>query len=90
MFCLSCFALTESTKTINTHLSSADLQRLNGVFTDALSSSDIQSIYYGTLHITDLSKKYSELCPTVTKLHQDSKLNVSPFEKHSDEKFLSN
>ena len=77
VFCLSCFVLTESTKTIDSHLSNADLQRLDSVFADALSSSDIQSIYYGALHIKDLQKKHADLCPTVTKLHQESKMNVS-------------
>lgn len=76
MFCLSCFVLTESTKTIDSHLSNADLERLKTVFEEALSSSDIQSIYYGAMHITDLQKKHSELCPKVTKLHKDSKMNV--------------
>ncbi|XP_037043681.1 dolichyl-diphosphooligosaccharide--protein glycosyltransferase subunit 2-like [Bradysia coprophila] len=80
VFCLSCFVLTESTKTIDSHLSSADLQRLNSVFTEALSSSDIQSIYYGALHIKDLQKKHADLCPIVTKIHKESKMN--DFEKN--------
>lgn len=70
--------LTESTKTIDSHLSSADLERLNGVFSDALLSNDIQAIYYGALRGKELHKQHSELCPRVTQLHKDSKLNVSP------------
>lgn len=77
VFCLSCLVLTESTKTIDSHLSNADLERLNAVFDEALYSSDIQSIYYGALRIKDLHKKHSELCPKVTKLHKESKMNVS-------------
>ncbi len=81
MICLSCFVLTESTKTIDSHLSSGDLERLNTVFNEALLSSDIQSIYYGALHITNLEKKHLDLCPKVTKLHKESKMNVSDTKK---------
>lgn len=77
VFCLSCIVLTESTKTIDSHLSNVDLERLNAVFNEALLSSDIQSIYYGALNIKDLQKKHSELCPKVTTLHKESKMNVS-------------
>ncbi|KAJ6643479.1 Dolichyl-diphosphooligosaccharide--protein glycosyltransferase subunit 2 [Pseudolycoriella hygida] len=80
VFCLSFLVFTEATKTIDSHLSSADLERLSGVFDDALASSDIQSIYYGAMHIKDLQKKHSVLCPKVTQLHKESKLN--DFEKN--------
>lgn len=77
IFCLSCLVLTESTKTIDSHLSNADLERLDKVFNEGLQSNDIQSIYYGTQHLADLKKKHAELCPKVAQLYKESKMNVS-------------
>lgn len=64
-------------KSINSHLSSVDDQRLQQVFADGLKSNDIQSIYYGALNykaITPAEKQ--EACKRIVQIHKDSKLNV--------------
>lgn len=71
----------QAARTIDSHLTDADLQRLQQVFADALKSSDIQSVYYGAAGskmASPADKK--EACAHITKLYKDSKLNE--FEKN--------
>lgn len=67
-------------RVIDSHLSDADLQRLQHVFQDGLTSSDIQTVYFGALNTKSIdapSKKST--CEHITKLYKESKLNE--FEK---------
>lgn len=76
-----CLSLSNARKTINNHLSNADLQRLQSVFRDGLSSNDIQSVYYGAINYKGASRKEQDLgCDKITKLYKESKLNE--FEKN--------
>ncbi|XP_013108169.1 dolichyl-diphosphooligosaccharide--protein glycosyltransferase subunit 2 [Stomoxys calcitrans] len=76
-----CFASTSwAARTVDNHLSAADLQRFQAVFSSAFSSNDLQSIYYATLNIEPTkSEEKKELCQKLSKFHQESKLNE--FEK---------
>lgn len=77
-FSCNCLA----SRTVDSHLSAQDLQRFQSVFITALSSNDLQSIYYASLNIepTNAEEK-KQLCGKLSKLHEESKLNVSPVSK---------
>lgn len=76
-----CVLHANAAKTINSHLSGADLQRLQQVFGEGLKSNDIQSVYYGAINFGKTTpKEKEEACKLVAKLHKDSKLNE--FEKN--------
>lgn len=75
---ISCLAIGHSARTVENHLSAQDLQRFQSVFITALSSSDLQSIYYAALNIeTYKAEERKALCQKLIKLHEESKLNVS-------------
>lgn len=82
-FQVICFAgflaITIASTSINSHLSSADLERLQNVFNDGLASNDLQSIYYSVLNtkLDDISASNKQnICKKIVDLHKDSKLNV--------------
>lgn len=75
---LSFFVFGNALKTINSHLDGDDRLRLNAVFQDGLKSIDLQSIYYSSLNLKDLSKEQkAEACSRINTLYFESKLNVS-------------
>lgn len=81
MSVLVCVLYANAAKTIDSHLSGADLQRLQQVFGEGLKSNDIQSVYYGAInYATFTPKEKEETCKRIAKLHKDSKLNE--FEKN--------
>lgn len=68
----------DAIRTINDHISDADQQRLNNVFSDGIRSNDLQSIYYSSLNANDLTTdEKSTICNRLITLHTESKLNVS-------------
>lgn len=76
-----CVLHVNAAKTIDSHLSGADLQRLQQVFGEGFKSNDIQSVYYGAINFaTPTYKEKEETCRRIAKLHKDSKLNE--FEKN--------
>uniref|UniRef100_A0A1L8EBK6 Dolichyl-diphosphooligosaccharide--protein glycosyltransferase subunit 2 n=1 Tax=Haematobia irritans TaxID=7368 RepID=A0A1L8EBK6_HAEIR len=77
---LSITSTSWAARTVDSHLSTADLQRFQAVFSSAFSSNDLQSIYYATLNIEPTkSEEKKDLCQKLSKFHQESKLNE--FEK---------
>lgn len=77
--CLARSALA-TPRVIADHLSDADLQRLQLVFRDGLTSTDIQSVYFGVLNTKPIDPATSRVtCDHITKLYKESKLNE--FEK---------
>lgn len=67
-------------RTVDSHLTPQDLQRFQSVFVSALTSNDLQSIYYASLNIEPTSAdEKKQLCQKLNKLHEESKLNVSFF-----------
>lgn len=71
---------TSAARTVDSHLTSQDLQRFQSVFTSAFTSTDLQSIYYATVNIEPTSaEEKKQLCQKLNHLHQESKLN--DFEK---------
>lgn len=75
---MSIFVFGNALKTINSHLDGDDQLRLNAVFQDGLKSSDLQSIYYSSLNLKDLSKEQKAgSCSRINTLYAESKLNVS-------------
>lgn len=74
--CLAHTLLAEQ-RVITDHLSDADLQRLQAVFQDGLTSSDIQTVYYSAVNAKAPEK--ASTCAHITKLYKESKLNE--FEK---------
>lgn len=75
---LSIFVYGNALKTINTHLDGDDQLRLKAVFHDGLKSNDLQSIFYSSLNLKDLSKEQkAEACSRINTLYAESKLNVS-------------
>lgn len=68
-------------KTINSHLSDSDQQRLKKVFLDGIKSNDLQSIYYSALNLKDVAKEIqTDACNRLANLHAETKLNVSFFD----------
>lgn len=66
---------------INSHLTDADLQRLQTVFRDGLTSADLQTVYYSALNYKAITTaQQTAACTHITRLHRDSKLN--DFEKN--------
>lgn len=81
MSVMLCVLHANAAKTIDSHLSGADIQRLQQVFGEGLKSNDIQSVYYGAINLAmPPPKEKDETCKRVAKLHKDSKLNE--FEKN--------
>ncbi|XP_030376060.1 dolichyl-diphosphooligosaccharide--protein glycosyltransferase subunit 2 [Scaptodrosophila lebanonensis] len=82
IFCVLAFACapTWSARTVHSHLGPKDLTRLQKVFADGLSSTDLQAIYFASLNLetTDAALK-DALCKKIVTLHAESKLNS--FEK---------
>ncbi|XP_005176537.1 dolichyl-diphosphooligosaccharide--protein glycosyltransferase subunit 2 isoform X1 [Musca domestica] len=79
-FVLCVIPTSWAARTVDSHLSSSDLQRFQNVFSAAFSSNDLQSIYYATLNIEPTkSEEKKELCQKLNKFYQESKLNE--FEK---------
>lgn len=75
---VSCLPVNEAARTVDSHLTSQDLQRFQSVFVTALTSNDLQSIYYAVLNIEPTSaEEKKQLCQKLGKLHEESKLNVS-------------
>lgn len=69
---------SEAARTINSHLSGTDLERLDKVFADGISSNDLQSVYYSALNLKTLSEAdKASTCSRLLSLHAESKLNVS-------------
>ncbi|XP_004535827.1 dolichyl-diphosphooligosaccharide--protein glycosyltransferase subunit 2 [Ceratitis capitata] len=63
-------------RSVTGYLEEKDLNRLREVFADAISSNDLQAIYYSTLNIKIDDENYSaELCSSLKALHEASKLN---------------
>lgn len=76
--CLLATTAAYAAKSINSHLTNVDLERLQHVFADGLNSNDIQSIYFGALNLKQTTKDENlKTCNRITQLHKDSKLNVS-------------
>lgn len=74
----SIFVFGSALKTINSHLDGDDQLRLNVVFNDGLKSNDLQSIFYSSLNLKNLSKEQKAgACSRMNTLHAESKLNVS-------------
>lgn len=70
--------LGDALRAIDNHLSSEDTARLNQVFKDGIKSNDLQSIYFSSLNLKDLSvQEKTDVCNKLDSLHGDSKLNVS-------------
>lgn len=68
----------EAARTITSHLSGSDLDRLNRVFQDGIKSNDLQTIYYSALNGKELDvADLKSACLRLDKLHAESKLNVS-------------
>lgn len=66
--------------TISTHLNDGDLQRLQAVFRDGITSTDLQTVYYSQANYKAITINQQKLaCQHITRLHRDSKLNE--FEK---------
>ncbi|XP_067633029.1 dolichyl-diphosphooligosaccharide--protein glycosyltransferase subunit 2 isoform X2 [Eurosta solidaginis] len=65
-------------RTVPGHLEQSDLNRMQRVFADGITSNDLQSIYYSTLNIqvTDATES-AELCSKIQKIHGESKLSES-------------
>lgn len=79
IICLAHFSLATQ-RVIGDHLSDADLQRLQLVFKDAITSSDIQSVYFGAVNTNSIDATAKKAtCEHITKLYKESKLNE--FEK---------
>lgn len=75
---LTMLACSEAARTINSHLSGSDLDRLNKVFLDGIKSNDLQSLYYSALNLKQLSsEEKASTCSQLLNLHAESKLNVS-------------
>lgn len=67
-------------RVIDDHLTDADLQRLQLVFKDAVTSSDIQAVYFGVVNTKSIDAPLKKAtCGHITKLYKESKLNE--FEK---------
>ncbi|XP_017837258.1 dolichyl-diphosphooligosaccharide--protein glycosyltransferase subunit 2 [Drosophila busckii] len=73
---LSVSVATWGARTVDSHLGTKDLSRLQKVFVDGLSSNDLQAVYYASLNIetTDAATK-ENLCKKIQTLHEESKLN---------------
>lgn len=64
-------------KTVDSHLTKTDLERLQKVFSDGLKSHDIQSVYYSSLNIDKITKEEKEAtCKKLFDSYSESKLNV--------------
>lgn len=75
---VSLFACSYAARTIYSHLSVSDFDRLNKVFADGLKSNDLQSIYYSALNLNQLSESdKNSACNRLLSVHSESKLNVS-------------
>lgn len=76
---LTCIVYVKAAKTIDTHLSATDLERLNKVFSDGLKSNDLQSIYYGAVNSKEIAAAdvKQSICNRLPTLYTESKLNVS-------------
>lgn len=75
---LAAFAYSEAARTINSHLSESDLERLNKVFVDGIDSNDLQAVYYSAVNLKQLtSATKTSTCSRLLSLHAESKLNVS-------------
>lgn len=75
---MACIVYVRAAKTINTHLSANDLERLNKVFSDGLSSNDLQSIHYSAINSKQIPAEYKKsICDRLPTLYTESKLNVS-------------
>lgn len=80
IICLAHSSLASPQRVIDDHLSDADLQRLQSVFQDGLTSSDIQTVYYGAVNTKTIDAPAKKAtCEHITKLYKESKLNE--FEK---------
>lgn len=70
--------LGDALRAIDNHLSSDDTVRLNQVFKDGIKSNDLQSIYFSSLNLKDLSaQEKTDICSKLISMHGESKLNVS-------------
>lgn len=78
---LSVLVCSEAARTINSHLSATDLERLNKVFLDGIKSNDLQAIYFSSLNFKELTNDVKlSVCDRLIALHAESKLNE--FEKN--------
>lgn len=78
---LSIFVLGDAIRAIDNHLSADDITRLNQVFADGIKSNDLQSIYFSSLNLKDISaQEKTNVCNRLATLHAESKLNE--FEKN--------
>lgn len=74
---LTLLAYSKASRSINSHLSGSDLQRLNAVFLDGIKSNDLQAIFYSALNLKQLtSAEKTSTCSRLLNLHAESKLNV--------------
>lgn len=77
---LSIFVLGDAIRAIDNHLSADDITRLNQVFVDGIKSNDLQSIYFSSLNLKDISaQEKTNVCNRLATLHAESKLNVRRF-----------
>lgn len=75
---LAVVVYSQAARTINSHLSGSDLERLNKVFVDGIKSNDLQAVYYSALNLQQLSSdEKTSTCSRLLNLHAESKLNVS-------------
>lgn len=75
---LTVLAYNDAARTINSHLGSSDLERLNKVFLDGIKSNDLQAVFYSSLNLKQLaSEEKTFTCSRLLDLYSESKLNVS-------------
>lgn len=62
---------------MESHLSAVDLERFQSIFSEAIFSDDLQTLYYAAINLKDVPARAKEhACNNLLSFYESSKLNV--------------